>query len=104
MIGTAWRWLLKNHPHDSLGGCSVDAVHRQMATRFEWATEIADTLTEERFRLLANELDLSGVGEDEIAVVLFNATPWDRDEVVTVEHRPLEGDEQIALHGGPAVD
>ncbi len=84
-LWTAWRWLLKNHPHDSIGGCSVDEVHRQMATRFEWATEIADGLAEERFRLLAEELDLSAADEDEIALVLFNSTPWERDEVITVD-------------------
>jgi alpha-mannosidase len=84
-LWAAWRWLLQNHPHDSLGGCSVDAVHRQMATRFEWASEIADSLTEERFRLLAQSLDLSAVRDDEIALLLFNAVPWDRDEVVTVD-------------------
>ena len=30
-VDVAWKWLLKNHPHDSIGGCSVDEVHRQMA-------------------------------------------------------------------------
>lgn len=84
-LWTAWRWLLKNHPHDSIGGCSVDAVHRQMATRFEWATEIADALLDERFRLLARQLDLNATQDDELALVLFNGTAWDRDEVVTVD-------------------
>ncbi|MBL8152634.1 MAG: hypothetical protein JNM70_00500 [Anaerolineae bacterium] len=84
-LWTAWRWLLQNHPHDSLGGCSVDAVHRQMATRFEWATEIADSLAEERFRLIAKDLDLSAAGEDELALVVFNALPWDREEVISVD-------------------
>ncbi|MCW1043137.1 alpha-mannosidase, partial [Streptococcus anginosus] len=31
----AWKTLLQNHPHDSICGCSVDAVHREMMTRFE---------------------------------------------------------------------
>lgn len=84
-LWTAWRWLLKNHPHDSIGGCSVDAVHRQMTTRFEWAREIADGLTEERHRLIVDQLDLSKVGENELAVVLFNGTAWERDEVISVE-------------------
>ncbi|MBN1285846.1 MAG: hypothetical protein JXB47_10645 [Anaerolineae bacterium] len=84
-LWTGWRWLLKNHPHDSIGGCSIDAVHRQMATRFEWATEIADYLTEERFRMLARTLDLGAARADEAALVLFNGTAWDRDEVVTVD-------------------
>ena len=28
-----WKLLLKNHPHDSICGCSIDAVHREMLTR-----------------------------------------------------------------------
>ena len=84
-LWVAWKWLLKNHPHDSIGGCSVDAVHRQMMTRFEWAQEIADYLTEERFRLLAKDLDLSAATDDEIALVVFNASPWERDEIITVD-------------------
>ena len=84
-LWTAWRWLLKNHPHDSIGGCSVDEVHRQMTTRFEWAREIGDYLTEERHRLLVEQIDLSALRSNELAVVLFNASPWERDEVVSVE-------------------
>lgn len=84
-LWTAWRWLLKNHPHDSIGGCSVDEVHRQMTTRFEWAQEIADYLTEERFRLIAEDIDFSDLTDDELPLVLFNATAWERDEVVTVD-------------------
>jgi len=102
-LWAAWRWLLQNHPHDSLGGCSVDAVHRQMATRFEWATEIADALTEERFRLLADELDLHDVHEHELALIVFNATPWDRDEVVTVDvDIPIHWLQKRALANMPA--
>lgn len=84
-LWTAWRWLLKNHPHDSIGGCSVDEVHRQMATRFEWAREIGDYLTEERQRLIVEQIDFEGLAENELGVVLFNASPWERDEVVSVE-------------------
>ncbi|MEQ9030574.1 MAG: glycoside hydrolase family 38 C-terminal domain-containing protein [Aggregatilineales bacterium] len=84
-LWVAWKWLLKNHPHDSIGGCSVDAVHRQMMTRFEWAQEIADALTEERFRLLAETLDLSTATNEESALVVFNASPWERDEIITVD-------------------
>ncbi len=40
----AWRLLLENHPHDSICGCSVDAVHREMITRFEKVEQIGRTL------------------------------------------------------------
>ncbi|MEO6866834.1 MAG: hypothetical protein ABI200_02315, partial [Gaiellales bacterium] len=29
----AWRLVLENHPHDSIGGCSIDLVHREMPAR-----------------------------------------------------------------------
>ena len=84
-LWTAWKWLLKNHPHDSIGGCSVDEVHRQMTTRFEWAKEIADYLVEERFRLIAEQVNFSDANDDELALMIFNASPWERDEVITVD-------------------
>jgi mannosylglycerate hydrolase len=31
----AWRELLRNHPHDSICGCSCDEVHRDMIVRYE---------------------------------------------------------------------
>jgi alpha-mannosidase len=31
----AWRDLLRNHPHDSICGCSCDEVHRDMLVRYD---------------------------------------------------------------------
>lgn len=43
-----WRQLLLNQPHDSIGGCSVDTVHREMHTRYthlaHQATRLSQTL------------------------------------------------------------
>ncbi len=41
VIDLAWRIALQNHPHDSICGCSIDAVHEQMETRFARVAEIA---------------------------------------------------------------
>ncbi|MHA2357754.1 MAG: glycoside hydrolase family 38 N-terminal domain-containing protein, partial [Candidatus Heimdallarchaeaceae archaeon] len=40
----AWKWLLKNHPHDSICGCSVDQTHEEMRSRFNWAESISDSV------------------------------------------------------------
>ena len=40
-INLAWTYLLQNHPHDSICGCSIDSVAREMHTRFEWVGQIA---------------------------------------------------------------
>jgi len=34
-VRLAWRDLLRNHPHDSICGCSCDEVHRDMLVRYE---------------------------------------------------------------------
>lgn len=37
----AWKTLLQNAPHDSICGCSIDEVHREMEVRFEKAKSVA---------------------------------------------------------------
>jgi alpha-mannosidase len=81
----SWEWLLQNHPHDSIGGCSIDAVHAQMETRFAWASEIAEEITLERFELLARRVDLSSLKADEAALIIFNSLPWPLEEAITVD-------------------
>src|SRR4029077_16597799 len=36
----AWKTLLQNHPHDSICGCSIDAVHEENITRFARAGQV----------------------------------------------------------------
>ncbi len=43
---TAWKWHLRNQPHDSICGCSIDQTHEEMKGRYLWAESIADTLVE----------------------------------------------------------
>jgi len=81
----AWEWLLQNHPHDSIGGCSVDAVHEQMETRFAWAAEIGGEITAESFHHLAQQVDTSNLQPDEAALIVFNGLPWAFEGVVTID-------------------
>ena len=75
-----WRMLLQNHPHDSICGCSIDAVHDvDMAPRFAYVRERGDALAG---RLLER---LGGRGS---APMLWNPLPWARDAVVPIEERP----------------
>lgn len=52
-LRVAWRELLKNHPHDSISGCSVDEVHRDMEGRFRTARSIAERVRREALAALA---------------------------------------------------
>ncbi len=52
MIALAWRIALENHPHDSICGCSIDAVHDEMDVRFARVDQIAQS----HLRRVAGEL------------------------------------------------
>jgi mannosylglycerate hydrolase len=41
-LDEAWRYLLRNHPHDSICGCSIDQVHKDMQYRFDQARMLAE--------------------------------------------------------------
>lgn len=80
----AWKTLMQNHPHDSICGCSVDEVHREMMTRFEKANEVGKYLADDALFELAKVIDFEGqhpfvvfntaghskTGEAEVEVVL----------------------------------
>jgi len=48
-----WKNLLRNHPHDSICGCSHDAVHRHMENRYEEIKEFSDELLNRAMKIAA---------------------------------------------------
>lgn len=84
----AWKTLMQNHPHDSICGCSVDEVHREMVTRFDKSRHVAEALIEESTNQIATAVDTSifeRYGEQARPVVVFNTTGWERSGVVQME-------------------
>ena len=83
-----WKTLMQNHPHDSICGCSIDQVHREMVTRFEKATDVGQYIVEESMNYLGSKIDTSIFKKGEEWVfpfVVVNSTGWKRSGVVTVE-------------------
>ena len=80
LLDYGWSRLLQNHPHDSICGCSIDHVHREMATRFAALDELGDGV--ERFAWMRLAPDAEGAAGDDQTIVIFNPSPHDRDEIV----------------------
>jgi hypothetical protein len=57
LLDAAWRMLLTCHPHDSICGCSVDAVHEEMRARFDQVEQIAREVTRQSLVALAGKVD-----------------------------------------------
>ena len=77
----SWKYLLQNHPHDSICGCSLDEVHEQMMTRFQWSQEIAGQVAVEALHQINRRAARPALEEGEVAFRLFNPLPWAREEV-----------------------
>jgi mannosylglycerate hydrolase len=59
----AWRLLTQNHAHDSIPGCGIDEVHREMMTRFASAEMVARDAAQRGARRLARALSPQTRGE-----------------------------------------
>ncbi len=68
----AWRLLLQNHPHDSICGCGVDVVHREIETRFDKVEEVARASIASSLAALGPCL---GVGPGTVTVVNTDLRP-----------------------------
>ena len=89
MLDLAWKLSLQNQPHDSICGCSVDAVHAVMANRSAEARQICDYLKDhfllqDRLRLTGDRIGGCRQAEDgRWTVRLFNPLPFPRREVLS---------------------
>jgi len=71
-LDLAWRYLLLNHPHDSICGCSVDQVHRDMTYRFDQARLVATDSISESIQAVGDAMDTARLGESDAVVTVFN--------------------------------
>lgn len=99
----SWKLLLQNHGHDSIGGCSIDQVHREMGPRFDQAEQIARAVCQMGIERAAISLDTRWVDDALPAFVCFS--PFDRSGIRTVVHEfvwseNLEGRVGVADHTG----
>jgi mannosylglycerate hydrolase len=84
LVRQAWRYLIQNHPHDSICGCSIDQVHREMAIRFDWVDQVGEAITTQCLEGLAAIVDTSSE-EEGPAIVVFNPTTRPCTGAVTVQ-------------------
>jgi alpha-mannosidase len=81
----AWKLLMQNHPHDSICGCSVDEVHREMVTRFEKAYEVAKYIESEAKAQLAAAIDTTVFPDNSKPFVVFNTSGFVKQDLATVD-------------------
>ena len=89
-IHYAWKLLIQNHAHDSICGCSIDEVHKEMETRFLKVEQVLDKLQEnllEALTHLRHEIASPSARNDihNPYLQLINLTNYCRNECVEAE-------------------
>ena len=77
----AWKTLLQNHPHDSICGCSIDAVHEENMTRFARARQVGDAVVELALDAIADSVP-APPSPGVIRAVVVNTDAVERAQVV----------------------
>lgn len=88
LLDAVWRTLLRCHPHDTLCGCSIDAVARAMDARLDDAAAQGEALRAEGLDALLGHDPVLARGRREWwrpTLVVRNRSPWRRGGVATVE-------------------
>src|SRR6185503_6586032 len=76
----AWKTLLQNHPHDSICGCSIDAVHEENMTRFARARQVGAAVADAALDAIADSVPAPPAGV--VRAVAVNPDAIERAQVV----------------------
>ncbi|GBF73407.1 hypothetical protein PA598K_01696 [Paenibacillus sp. 598K] len=69
-----WKMYMQNHPHDSICGCSADAVHDHMMDRYASIREIAEEWIDKKLTVLARQVSDAGLEPDDQKLVVVNTS------------------------------
>ena len=78
----AWELLLKNHPHDSICGVSIDDVHSDMEDRTRDFHFLMDQQLRKNIQNLALRIDTSAL--EDLNHFVYNPSPYTRSEIIEV--------------------
>jgi alpha-mannosidase len=88
LIRAAWKYLLQNHPHDSICGCSIDQVHRENSVRFAQSQQISESIITQALQQITAVVDTRApftaqhTASEPVPIVVFNPAPGPRTATV----------------------
>ncbi|NOU36552.1 MAG: hypothetical protein HOO88_07260 [Kiritimatiellaceae bacterium] len=78
VLRTAWKHLLKTHPHDDITGCSVDKVHEDDEYQMDEAFDAADAVRRRMSDVLQHRFGGRREGDRRYGFILVNQQPFRR--------------------------
>lgn len=81
LMDYTWKLILKNHAHDSIGGCNTDKTNEMIMARYKEADQLSYSTVDYLVRKIAESIE--DIQENDL--VLFNTLPYRRTEPYTLE-------------------
>lgn len=79
-IDKAYNWLLQNHGHDSIGGCSRDIISEDMLYRSRQSREISACVTENALKEITGSIKIDKDKCGDVAMIAYNPSAFKRSE------------------------
>jgi alpha-mannosidase len=103
LLQQAWRTLVRSQFHDSICGCTSDAVARRVIARVEDAESLAREIAGDALgALVGNDPDRAREHPDQTAprLIVWNPVPRERDGIVIADLTSFRSDVLIGPPGG----
>lgn len=84
ILELAWKYLFAAHAHDSIHGSGDPRIKPDNLNRIAQVQEIADSITKRAVEGIASRIDFSSFDSDDIALTVFNTTPYPRSDVMEI--------------------
>ena len=82
-LDRAWKFLLQNHPHDTITGGGTDQMEKDSVYRFEQAQLISENLARIGMQQVQINIDNSDLGPQDVVLTVFNSCSFTRSGVVS---------------------
>ncbi|MGF1735246.1 glycoside hydrolase family 38 C-terminal domain-containing protein [Photobacterium satsumensis] len=82
MVANIWKTILRNHAHDSAGGCNTDKTNKIILARYEQADQMSGSAVDYLVRKLAESQPTAEQGGIDGRLTLFNTLPYARESLI----------------------
>ena len=84
MLLYSWKTLMKNHPHDSICGCSIDAVNNEMYMRFIKSNQCAQTIIDNCLSYISKHIKTDKFNHCKATFAVINTFSMKNSGVISV--------------------
>lgn len=104
ILQKAWKYILQNHAHDSICGCSIDEVYEDVLARYTWTKQICESIVHDSLEALSAWTNTNAAKDGLSAFIVYNQLNWTRTDAVEMEiKKPSAPHFEIKEAGGNRV-